>query len=344
MRHAIIATVNLHRMIIALRQSRICLRRGPRLLLATLVSLAGLAGVVGCASFAVSNPVGFTDPQTGLSVATRIAYPTRGRNLPVVLFSHGAYSSKDQYNRILDVWAAHGYVVVAPTHRDSTTLGAVRGSAEPRRFAWRLDDMALLLSQLDVLGRKVPALAGRVDAHTVVAAGHSFGGLVAQTLAGATYFDQASGETRSNVDAHIVAAIVFSGAGRLPPILRRQDFQSITVPLLVTVGTEDLKQTELSGYRWRREPYDLAPSGHKYLLVLEGADHYLGGLVCRDDLPKNPRGPDFVAAFNAMSLAFLDATTRRDSASQASLVNELVRTAPGAPGPAHSWHNAAVAD
>ena len=36
----------------------------------------------------------------------RVAYPTTGRRLPVVLFSHGAYSSRELYNAILEEWAA----------------------------------------------------------------------------------------------------------------------------------------------------------------------------------------------------------------------------------------------
>ena len=296
------------------------------------------------ADFAVANPVNFVDAATGLTVATRVAYPTRGRNHPVVLFSHGAYSSKDDYNLLLDAWAAHGYVVIAPTHRDSTTLGVARGSNDPRRFAWRLDDMALLLAQLDTLGSRIPALAGRVDARTVVAAGHSFGALVAQTIGGATYFDPASGATVSRADPRIKAVIIFSGAGRFPPTLRAEDFAALKLPTLVTVGTEDLGQTEKSGYRWRREPYDLLPSGAKYLLVLEGADHYLGGLVCRDDLPKLPQGPRWVALFNEVSLAFMDAMLRRGSNSLRRLENALEATAAGRDPLARTWHNTPVVD
>jgi dienelactone hydrolase len=292
----------------------------------------------------IVNPVSFSNAVTGLTVATRIAYPRRGRHLPVVLFSHGAYSSKDEYNLILDDWAAHGYIVIAPTHRDSTTLGVKRGSNDPRSFQWRLDDMALLLAQLQELGSKVPALAGRVDAMNVVAAGHSFGGLVAQTLGGASYYDPVAAKTVALHYPVIKAVIIFSGAGRVPPILRTEDFASLTVPTLVTVGTEDLKQTELSGYRWRREPYDLLPNGNKYLLVLQGADHYLGGLVCRSDLPKQPLGPQWVDLFNRSSVAFMDAALRRDRASPVKLQRLLDDTAAGRNPLARTWHNASVSD
>jgi dienelactone hydrolase len=296
------------------------------------------------ADIAIANPVSFTDAGTGLTVAARVVYPKLGRHLPVVLFSHGAYSSKDEYNLILDDWAAHGYVVIAPTHRDSTTLGVQRGSNDPRRFQWRLDDMTLLLSQLDQLGGKVPGLTHRVDTETVVAAGHSFGGLVAQTLGGASFFEPASGKTITLNQPRIKAVIVFSGAGRLPPILRSEDFATLKLPTLVTVGTDDLKQSEISGYRWRREPYDLMPRGSRYLLVLQGADHYLGGLVCRSDLPKKPLGPQWLSLFNQTTVAFMDAALRRDSAAAARLQSLLDATAAGKNLLAQTWHNDEVGD
>ena len=68
-----------------------------------------------------------TDPADGREVPLRIVYPATGAQLPVVLFSHGAFSSGRDYDPLLDAWAARGYVVLSPTHRDSTILGTKRG-------------------------------------------------------------------------------------------------------------------------------------------------------------------------------------------------------------------------
>ncbi len=57
----------------------------------------------------------------------RLSFPRAEGAYPVVVFSHGAYSSKDMYNPILDHWATHGFVVLAATHIDSTALGVERG-------------------------------------------------------------------------------------------------------------------------------------------------------------------------------------------------------------------------
>ena len=129
---------------------------------------------------------------------------------------------------------------------------------------------------------------------------------MAQTLAGATYFDPASGKTIDRAVKNVRAAIVFSGAGRFAPLLRTEDFAALKLPLLVTVGTEDLQQAPgLTGYQWRREPFDLAAGKPKYLLTLQGADHYLGGLVGRDDLPKTAQGPAWLTTFNRTCEFFL---------------------------------------
>jgi dienelactone hydrolase len=254
-----------------------------------------------------------SDPADGREVPLRIVYPASGSRLPVVLFSHGAFSSGRDYDPLLDAWAARGYVVFSPTHRDSISLGTKRGGGDPRHFPWRLDDMALLLRDLDRALDTVPGLAPRTDRQRLAATGHSFGGLVAQTLGGATFFDPASGQAVSRAEPRVRAVIVFSGAGTFPPILRNEDFAALKRPTLVTVGSDDLPQAPgLTGYAWRRQPWDLAAPGDKYLLTLDGADHYLGGTVGRDDLPRAARGPEYVAAFQQVSSAFLDAFIRGD--------------------------------
>jgi dienelactone hydrolase len=236
----------------------------------------------------------------------RVWAPLRGRRLPLVLFSHGAYSSGQDYDSLLSAWARAGFVVIAPTHRDSTRLGTQRGSQEPRWFGWRLDDMHAIVAGLDAIVAAAPALRGRIDASRIAATGHSFGGLVAQTLGGASYQDPATQQTVDRRLANVSAVVIFSGAGAMEPLLRPADFARLTLPTLVTVGTDDLAQAPgLSGYQWRRQPYDLIAPGNKFLLTLEGADHYLGGAVGRDDLPRSAQAERYVAAFNAASVAFL---------------------------------------
>lgn len=249
-------------------------------------------------------------------VPIRVAYPDRGRELPVVVFSHAEYSSKDDYAALLDAWAAHGYVVVAPTHPDSTKLGMQRGDpAAQKTLPARLVDMKLALDGLPEIESRVPDLAGRVARTRVAAAGHAFGALVAQTLGGATTFDPATGTTvTTGADPRVSAVVLLSGPGPMPPTVRPQDFETLKVPTLVTVGTNDLaREPGSTGYEWRRQPFELVPGGDRYLLVLRDADHYLGGTVGRDDVQRSPNGMAYVAAVNGAALAFLDAYLKRSA-------------------------------
>ena len=276
-----------------------------------LLAAAAAAATTGLANDAAATGVmvrdidlATQDPARALPV--RLFMPPAGRHLPLALFSHGAYSSGRLYDPILRHWAAAGFAVLAPTHRDSVSLGVKRGSNDPRYFSWRLEDMEFLVASLDEVRRQAPDFSNRVDPTRLAATGHSFGGLVAQTLAGATYFDPASDKTIDRAVKNVRAAIVFSGAGRFAPLLRTEDFAALKLPLLVTVGTEDLQQAPgLTGYQWRREPFDLAAGKPKYLLTLQGADHYLGGMVGRDDLPQAAQGPAWLKTFNRTCEYFL---------------------------------------
>lgn len=274
----------------------------------------------------VAATITLRDTKQNKDLLLRVAYPVAGRALPVVLFSHGAYSSREYYAPLTDPWAAHGHVVISPTHLDSTTLGVKR--TDPPNAAWwpsRLADMHTIVDRLDEIVARIPGLGDRVDGARIAAAGHSFGGMVAQTIGGATYLDEASQQAISSAIARVRAVIIVSGAGLLPPLTRESDWLPLTVPALVTVGTNDLAQAGFSGYEWRRQPYDFAPAGGKYLLTLDGCDHYLGGTVGRDDLPRDPRGARYLAATSAVSAAFLRAWLRDDEAAKRWLAEQAKR-------------------
>jgi dienelactone hydrolase len=300
------------------------------LLLAAGCQSAPPAAVPGAASFAPSQvdpavrvaEFELEDPARPRRIPIRVAYPSApqrgaaaGRALPLVLFSHGAYSSKDDYAPVTDRWAARGYVVVSVTHTDSVSLGAVRFKPTPGAWSGRLADLKFLLADPAALERAVPALRGRIDFQRIAIAGHSLGGMVAQAFGGMTGVNVETRERYALHDPRIRAVVVLSGVGPLPPATEAADFASLSTPLFVSVGTQDLPMPQRvgkGGLELRREPFELAPPGHKYLLVLEGADHYLGGMVGRDDLPKSPQGALYVEAFDELSGRFLDAWLKGD--------------------------------
>ena len=76
-----------------------------------------------------------TTPQ-GKEILLRITAPRDGKRLPIILFSHGAQYSKDDYLPLTEFWASHGYVVIQPTHIESLSLGLARN--DPRiQDAWK---------------------------------------------------------------------------------------------------------------------------------------------------------------------------------------------------------------
>ena len=308
-------------------------RRTPRMspwhrtlyALAVLVGLSSsLSASDGNASKGPSNHGESLIEQQGmLTVADReqpyaLIAPTSGERLPIVLFSHGAYSSKDLYLDILRPWAQAGFIVIAPTHADSVSLGTVRGGQNPSFYAWRVADLQAIIDQLPRL-LTAARLMERADPTRIAATGHSFGGWVAQTRAGATSNDPTGGTVAIN-EPRIKMAILHSAAGVMPGLLTNENFNAMKVPVLVTVGTDDLAQMPgLSGYEWRREPFDLLGSRERWLLVQEGADHYLGGRVGRDDLPRSPNAEDYLQDFLWLSTLALRAWLAEDRDAQETL-------------------------
>ena len=59
--------------------------------------------------------------------------------------------------------------------------------------------------------------------------------------------------------------------------------------------------------------YTMAPPGAKYSVTLEDADHYLGGLICRENRG-GPADPIAVETVRAAQTAFLDAYVKGDKA------------------------------
>ena len=124
-------------------------------------------------------------PGRGGDIQVRISAPATGENLPVIIFSHGYGSSMDGYAPLTDYWAAHGFVVIQPTHLDAKRLGLAQD--DPRRpLIWhiRVEVMKRILDDLAAVTRSVPGLEGRVD-HSLAASGHSFGGQTTSMLLGA---------------------------------------------------------------------------------------------------------------------------------------------------------------
>ena len=254
------------------------------------------------------------------SLRARIAFPEGEGPFPLVVFSHGFACYRENYSGLTDHWASHGYVVVQPEHPDCPT-SPVRFNAQAARNLHyiRISDVRRVLDALFAPGEEIPGLTGRIDYGRKVIAGHSFGGMITQIIWGQPLKGpENSGSVSYALDFD--AAIVMSGPGPMPQ-MADEAFTGLPGPLLVTGGTRDTRNAGdgvIQPWEWRMLSYELSPPGDKYSVVLEEGDHYLGGLICRDDRggPENRGGaPDAegVTILAGVTTAFLDAWLNNDA-------------------------------
>jgi len=200
------------------------------------------------------SPVVLSMPGREMDLQMRVSVPATGRELPILLLSHGHgnsnyLSSLRGYSPLVDFYAAHGFVVIQPTHLDSKTLGLDPNGPEGALF-WRsrAEDMHYILDNLGQIESTVPGLSGHLDRSRIAAVGHSLGGHTVGLLAGMRVTDPHDGKTVDLTDSRIKAGVLLAppGGGDLAafasehyPVLRNPSFAEMTTPALVVaaIGT-----------------------------------------------------------------------------------------------------------
>jgi dienelactone hydrolase len=261
------------------------------------------------------HPVTLPAPDRGDDLRVRISAPTTGHDLPVIVFSHGFGQSASGYRPLVDFWAAHGFVVVAPTHLDSRSLNVPPDDPRtPLIWRIRIDDLTHTLDQLDLLESSVPGLTGRLDRTRIAVAGHSWGAQTASMLLGARVLD-ADGDPGENLhDPRIRAGVLLSVTGRggtdLSPFAAEHfpfmspSFAEMTTPTLVVAGDRDDSPLSVRGPDWFTDAYFLSPGG-KSLLTLFGAEHSLGGIADYEARETTDENPERVALIQRLTWAYL---------------------------------------
>ncbi|MBH0778094.1 alpha/beta hydrolase family protein [Nocardia bovistercoris] len=261
------------------------------------------------------KPLALPAPERGADLRVRISAPVTGRDLPVLLFSHGYGSSLEGYGPLADFWAANGFVVIQPTHLDSRTARIpAEDPRTPRIWRIRVADLRHVLDDLDAVEAAVPGLRGRVDRSRVAVAGHSFGGQTAGNLLGLRVRDPETGEAADLSDPRVGAGVLLATAGAggkdLSPFaiehfpFMNPDFADMATPALVVAGDRDDSPLTVRGPDWMTDPYTLSP-GDKALLTVFGAEHSLGGIPGYEAAETTDENPDRVALIQRSSLAYL---------------------------------------
>ena len=284
------------------------------------------------------RPVALPAPPRGEDLQLRIAAPSAGSDLPVVVFSHGFGFSMDAYGPLVDVWAGHGLVVIQPTHLDSVSLGLAPEDARgPRIWRHRIDDLVQVLDQLDTVLAAVPGLADRVDTSRVAATGHSYGATTASALLGARVLSPAGDPNEDFTDPRVSAGVLLCLAGlagdELTPMATQlfpfmnPSFDHMDKPALIAAGDADQSMLSTRGPDWWVDAYRHGP-GHKSLLTLFGAEHGLGGIHAHGSIPQTAaENPATVALVQRMSTAYLRTALGVDADSWPAAQDVLTREA-----------------
>jgi dienelactone hydrolase len=276
---------------------------------------------------AVASPVEIDLPTRERALNLRISYPENSSGtLPLIVFFHGALCAADGYAELADHWASHGYVVVLLEHADSGFGGGGGIAEQVKNFRAQTADMSSVLDSLEAIATQVVALKDIIDPTRVAAAGHSMGALAATIISGLTR-EAADGSSLSFRDERFDVAVLLSGPGPLP-MTPEDGWDAITLPTLVTTGTRDHANRGGKGatWEWRLGAFDLTPPGDKFALVVNEADHFLGGLICTDRAGGTPDHEAF-SVVKSVTTAFLDDYLKQDATARAYLHGSVVSDA-----------------
>ncbi|MCX7886595.1 MAG: hypothetical protein N3B01_04965 [Verrucomicrobiae bacterium] len=244
----------------------------------------------------------------------RVTWPDSPGKFPVIIWSHGAYGSKDAYKPLVEYWARHGYVVIQPTHEDSVALGQKLGDKRVfQLWQTRPADVSFILDSLATIEKLEPSLHGKLDVERIGVGGHSYGANTAQLVGGAKAF--VMGREKSFEDKRVRAVMLLSGQGP-GEMLTEKSWASFMRPLFVMSGSRDGPTRTGQPAEWRKKPYELSPPGDKYLVWVEGLDHGYGGITGVRFNPKNKDNPDHVRWTQTATLAFWDAYLKGDASAR----------------------------
>jgi dienelactone hydrolase len=286
-------------------------------------------GVIGPLSITKDGRATLAVPVENREMPLRIVYPDQGGPYPIIVFSHGTFSSSDKYNLVVEFWAERGYVVILPNHLDAN-YGIIPSRTEDmiRIIHTRISDMSFILDNLDAIEGQNPGLKGKLNRNQIIAAGHSIGTQVVLVNTGQRIRNPTNNYVTESSEDRFMAAVMLSDPGKMS-MMPDDTWKGGSAPTFLSTGSEDYG---LMGDGRREAEYQNEiltlpdeSTGDKYLLLIERGDHYFGGLIHRDV----DKAPDYdgLAIFNAASLAFMDAHTRDAESAWAFLKPNILSSA-----------------
>ncbi len=277
-----------------------------------------------------------TDTLRNKMIPLLIEYPKVDHPCPVIIFSHGSGSAGNAYANILQFWASHGYVCIAPTHAESQSLQdpsmqGFRGTmndASVMSSNWgdRVRDMTTILDGLNTLQEFYPSLKDTMDVAHVGVAGHAFGAYTAQLVAGASIKLTSNAKPQVLRDKHVQAVLLFDPQGADQQGLTKESWKDFDTPLMAIVANEPAG-VRGRGAAWKLEPFSLSPAGDKYGAIIAGASHFSFSGRLAGQVTSNGKQLPAAKAYEgvkALSLAFWDAYLKRDAKAKTYLQSDII--------------------
>ncbi len=253
----------------------------------------------------------WSDAARARAVPAKLYLPLGDAKVPLVVFSHGIGGSREGYSYIGKYLAANGFASLHLQHIGSDRsiwggnvlqmVGRLQTAAQDTEAISRVQDLRFALDTL----LADPALAQRVDASRIAAAGHSYGANTTMLAAGARVVRD--GKTMEFKDPRIKAAVIISA----PPFYGETDFapilQPISIPSMHITATKD--DIDIPGYRSaasdRTKVFEATGGAVKALAVFEGGSHSI--FTDRLGTGGAELNPKIKAATRELTLAFLNA-------------------------------------
>lgn len=222
----------------------------------------------------------------------RLRLPAGDGPCPLVLYSHGLGGSREGGQAWGDAWADAGIAVLHLQHPGSD-IDALRASARTAQAAAsaeqmveRLQDLRFAIDELQRRATAGEAPWARIRADAIGVAGHSFGALTTQAVAGQRY-PGVGGLSDPRPKAFVALSPSLPIGVKLSP---GEAFADVVRPFFALTGSRDASPIQRNGADAQRAAvYDALPPGQRALLWLQGADHrtFGGGHVERVLVPED---------------------------------------------------------
>ncbi|KQM58860.1 MULTISPECIES: alpha/beta hydrolase family protein [unclassified Sphingomonas] len=179
----------------------------------------------------------------------------------VVLFSTGHGSWPERYDAVATAWRDAGFAVLAPVHVDSMHY------PDRAKFTMQASFMERIADQRAAIAYAARTWPGK----PVVAAGHSFGTLIALCLGGGL------AQIAPFREPAVKAVLGFSSPGKIPGLIGDGAYATDALPMMVVTGDADVVPGFVSDWHDHLFPVQSAPAGDKFALSYRGGSHELIG-------------------------------------------------------------------